>query len=54
MGTAFGLLGSLESVALATFPLVAGSIVESSSEKVDGYTRVGFFYAGMSNINLSI
>jgi len=29
MGTAFGLLGTMESIALATFPLISGAIYES-------------------------
>jgi MFS family permease len=48
MGTAFGLMGSLESVALACFPLIAASIVEAAETKEDGYSRVGYFFAGMS------
>ena len=47
MGTAFGLMGSLESIALATFPLIAASIVTSSRSDSEGYSRVGFFYAGI-------
>jgi len=32
MGTAFGLMGMLESIAMATFPLIAASIVTSSKD----------------------
>lgn len=31
MGTAFGLLGALESFTLSLFPIIAGEIVESSN-----------------------
>ena len=48
MGTAFGLMGSLESVAFTAFPLIAASIVEASEDKDAGYSRVGFFFTGMS------
>lgn len=55
MGTAFGLMGSLESVAFTAFPLIAASIVEASTDKDAGYSRVGFFFTGMSiNIQLTI
>lgn len=50
MGTAFGLMGSLESVALATFPLIAATIVEGSPTGEEGYSRVGYFFAGMSKL----
>lgn len=48
MGTAFGLLGMLESVALAFFPIIAAFIVETASDKVTGYSNVGYFFCGMS------
>ena len=49
MGTAFGLMGSLESIVLAGFPLVAASIVSSSVNTEAGYSKVGYFFAGTSN-----
>ena len=48
MGTAFGLMGSLESCALAFFPLIAASIVTSADSPEKGYTLVGFFFTGIS------
>ncbi len=44
MGTAFGLMGMLESIAMATFPLIAASIVTSSDDEEIGYSNAGFFY----------
>lgn len=49
MGTAFGLMGSLESIVLTGFPLVAASIVSSSVNTEAGYSKVGYFFAGTSN-----
>lgn len=48
MGTAFGLMGMLESVALTIFPLIAANIVKASEIDEVGYSRVGLFYAGMA------
>lgn len=53
MGTAFGLMGSLESIALAGFPLIAASIVTSAKTSEEGYSMVGYFYTGISK-NLKI
>ena len=47
MGTAFGIMGMLESIALATFPIIASSIVTSSDNDQKGYSNVGFFFAGI-------
>ena len=52
MGTAFGLMGMLESTALATFPLIAASIVTSAETPAKGYSLVGYFFAGISNFIL--
>jgi hypothetical protein len=49
MGTAFGLMGMLESMALATFPLIAASIVSTSESEEVGYSSVGFFFCGIGN-----
>ncbi|CAK74433.1 unnamed protein product (macronuclear) [Paramecium tetraurelia] len=48
VGTAFGLLGMFESVALAFFPILAGYIVELSDNPEIGYSNVGFFFSGIS------
>lgn len=37
-----------ESVALAFFPVLAGYIVEISDSPEEGYSRVGFFFCGIS------
>lgn len=52
MGTAFGLLGMFESVALAFFPMITGYLVETSETKNEGYSRVGYFFCGVSLIGL--
>lgn len=54
MGTAFGLLGMFESVALAFFPMIAGFLVEGAGEEneAEGYSKVGFFFCGVSLIAL--
>lgn len=49
MGTAFGLMGMFESIALASFPLIAASIVTSAKDTETGYSNVGYFYFGMGN-----
>ncbi|CAD8068369.1 unnamed protein product [Paramecium primaurelia] len=48
VGTAFGLLGMFESIALAFFPIIAGYIVEISENPEIGYSNVGFFFSGIS------
>ncbi|CAD8084472.1 unnamed protein product [Paramecium primaurelia] len=48
VGTAFGLLGMFESVALAFFPIIAGYIVEISEDPQQGYSNVGLFFSGIS------
>jgi hypothetical protein len=47
MGTAFGIMGMLESIALATFPVIASTIVTSAENDLKGYSNVGFFFAGI-------
>jgi len=54
MGTAFGLMGMLVSLALASFPLIAASIVVQSASEEEGYSKVGFFYCGMGNFKFLI
>lgn len=52
VGTAFGLLGMFESVALAFFPILAGYIVEISDTPEEGYSMVGFFFSGISMMGI--
>lgn len=52
MGTAFGIMGMLESIALATFPVIAASIVTSSESDQKGYSNVGYFFAGIGLLNI--
>jgi hypothetical protein len=47
MGTTFGILGMFESIALASFPIIASSIVTSSVNPQKGYSNVAFFFAGI-------
>jgi len=49
MGTAFGIMGMLESIALSFFPVIAATIVTSSDDEASGYSNVGFFFAGIGN-----
>ena len=45
MGTAFGILGMMESIALALFPMIAGEIVERAENTHVGYKNMSLFYA---------
>jgi hypothetical protein len=47
MGTAFGIMGMLESIALSFFPVIAATIVTSSENEESGYSNVGFFFTGI-------
>jgi hypothetical protein len=53
MGTAFGIMGMFESIALASFPIITSSIVSSSKDEAKGYTNVGFFFAGIGTNSIS-
>lgn len=52
MGTAFGIMGMFESIALAMFPIIAASIVTTSENDSKGYSNVGFFYSGIGKQKL--
>lgn len=45
MGTAFGILGMIESVALSVFPIIAGKIVEQEHEPAYGYKNLSLFFS---------
>ena len=52
VGTAFGLLGMFESISLAFFPILAGYIVDIADEPVEGYSRVSYFFSGVSMLGM--
>ena len=45
MGTAFGILGMFESIALTGFPMIASYIVESADDLSQGYKNMSLFYS---------
>ncbi|KAM3139170.1 hypothetical protein pb186bvf_008768 [Paramecium bursaria] len=45
MGTAFGILGMMESLVLFVFPLIAGKIVDLADTVSMGYKNMSLFYA---------
>ncbi|CAD8205877.1 unnamed protein product [Paramecium octaurelia] len=45
MGTAFGILGMFESIALSCFPIVASQIVEFADDLQIGYKNMSLFYS---------
>ena len=45
MGTAFGILGMMESLVLFIFPLIAGKIVDLADTVSMGYKNMSLFYA---------
>ena len=48
MGTAIGLLGTVESAALTCFPLIASKIVDSAKDIETGCSKSAYFYMGIS------
>lgn len=50
MGTAFGLLGLLESIGACIFPLVSSSIYQTYLD----YKEVALFYMGIACFNLML
>lgn len=58
-GTAFGIMQMIESIALAAFPLINGSLIEhgeSNPEKPNGYraSSLFFFLVGLVGLLVSI
>ncbi|CAD8168092.1 unnamed protein product [Paramecium octaurelia] len=52
MGTAFGILGMFESIALCFFPIIAGKIVEFADDPQIGYKNMSLFYSILGLISL--
>lgn len=50
MGTAFGILGMMESIVLSLFPLLAAEIVARSETVQLGYKNMSLFYAIIGTI----
>jgi hypothetical protein len=47
MGTAFGILGTLESIALSVFPVIGSYIVTNAETIEEGFSMMSLFYASM-------
>ncbi len=51
MGTAFGILGTSESIALSLFPIIGAQIVTKADNVEEGFSKMSLFYAIIGFIN---
>ena len=51
-GTAFGLMAMIESLALATFPLIASYLISSNENPQIGFRYSSLFYTSMAGVGM--
>ena len=50
MGTAFGILGTSESIALSLFPVIGSYIVTKADSIEEGFSKMSLFYAMIGSL----